>query len=138
MRQRFYSFVPIRLMVLCLILMASSFGLFAQQLPMLVREVISVDLTMEKTNPPNAIIKAKGKVMTAGHSNPRLLQVLNVTPPADGVQEFEFYVDPPSPSKVVAQVITDIETPLLRVEHIPTWMKGIRVRAQTNTLDKLF
>jgi hypothetical protein len=126
-------------MLLCLILVVStSFALLAQQLPMLVSEVISIDVSLEKKISPTVAIKAKGKVTTAGHTNPRLLQVLYVMPPADGVQELEFYVDPPSPSKVVAQVITEIETPLLKIEHVPTWMRGVRVRAQSNTLDKLF
>jgi hypothetical protein len=102
------------------------------------REVSSIDLTLEKGSAPKAIIKAKGKVVTAGHTNPRLLQVLYMMPPADGIQDFDFYVDPPPPSAVVAQVIADIETPPLRLEHIPPWMKGVRVRAQTNSLDRSF
>lgn len=57
---------------------------------------------------------------------------------ADGIQEFDFYVDPPAPSSVVAQVITEIETPILRFEHVPTWMNGVRVRAQINSVERLF
>jgi len=138
MQASFYPQWSIRLMVFCSILAMPTFGLFAQQLPILVREVSSIDLTLEKGSVPRGIIKAKGKVTTAGHTNPRLLQVLYVMPPADGIQDFEFYVDPPLPSTVVAQVIADIETPPLRLEHIPPWMKGVRVRAQTNSLDRSF
>ena len=138
MQASFYPHWSIRLMVLCSIIAMPTFGLFAQQLSILVREVSCIDLTLEKGSAPKAIIKAKGKVVTAGHTNPRLLQVLYVMPPADGIQDFDFYVDPPPPSTVVAQVIADIETPPLRLEHIPPWMKGVRVRAQTNSLDRSF
>jgi hypothetical protein len=113
--------------------------LFAQQKPasILVHEVTSVDCTLEKSNPPNTLVKSKGMVTTGGHANPRLVQVLYVLPPADGIQDLEFYVDPPAPGTVVTQVLTELETPILRIEHVPSWMKGVRVRAATNKIEKL-
>jgi len=138
MSQRLSSFPLITIALLCLVVVLLSGDLFAQQTSILVREVTSADLTLEKMRPPNALIKAKGKVTTGGHTNPRLLQVLYVMPPADGIQDLEFYVDPPRPTGVVTQVITEVETPLLRIEHVPDWMKGVRVRAATNKIEKLF
>ena len=136
MGQRLLILSLIMIAGLCMVVPLLSGNLFAQQTSVLVNEVISVDLTLEKMNPPNALIKARGKVLTGGHTNPRLAQVLYVMPPTDGIQDIEFYLDPPPPSKVVTQVITEVETPLLRIEHVPGWMKGVRVRAQTNKIEK--
>jgi hypothetical protein len=104
--------------------------------PVLVREVTAVEITYEKSNPPNLLVSAKGRVATAGYTNPRLDRVVYVAPPADGVQDLNFYADPPPPGRVVAQVLSEIEAPVLRIERVPDWVKGVRVRAQTNTMEK--
>jgi hypothetical protein len=36
----------------------------------------------------------------------------------------------------VAQVLSEIEAPVLRIERVPGWIKGVRVHAQTNTMEK--
>ncbi len=113
-------------------------GVSAQQkkpASILVHEVTSVDCTLEKSNPPNALVKAKGKVPTLGHTNPQLVLVLYVMPPVDGIQDLFFYVASPT-GDMVPPTIQDVETPILRIEHIPSWMKGIRVRAETNKIEK--
>ena len=112
--------------------------LFAQQqVPsVLVHRVISVDCTLEKSNPPNALLKAKGEILTGGHTNPHLVLVFYVAPPVDGIQDLQFLIDPPRTGTVVTQVITEVETPIFRLDRLPTWMKGIRVRAATNAIEK--
>jgi hypothetical protein len=104
--------------------------------PVLVREVTAVEITFEKSNPPNLLVSAKGRVATAGYTNPRLERAVYVTPPADGVQDLSFYADPPLPGRLVAQVLTEVEAPVLRIERVPDWVKGVRVHAQTNTMEK--
>jgi hypothetical protein len=112
--------------------------LFAQpkMTSILVHRVTSVDCTLEKSNPPNMLLKAKGEVLTGGHTNPKLVLVLYVMPPVDGIQDLHFLIDPPGTGAVVTQVITEVETPIFRLEHVPIWMKGVRVQAATNTIEK--
>jgi hypothetical protein len=112
--------------------------LFAQQQPepVLVAQVTSVDCTLEKRIPPNALVKAKGMVTTGGYTHPRLIKLVYVTPPIDGIQDLDFMVDPPRKGGVVTQVLTELETPPLRIEHIPDWMKGVRIRGAMNKFEK--
>lgn len=113
---------------------------FAQQKPaaVLVHEVSSVDITMIKTLPPGVEISAEGKVLTGGFTNPRLEMVIYITPPADGIQELKFIVDPPPKDSIVTQAIVDVKTPTLTINRVPTWMKGVRVTAETNNIVKHF
>ena len=82
------------------------------------------------------LLKAKGEVLTGGHTNPKLVLVLYVMPPVDGIQDLHFLIDPPGTGAVVTQVITEVETPIFKLEHVPIWMKGVRVQAATNTIEK--
>jgi hypothetical protein len=115
----------------------SSRDVFAQQKSrtVLVHDVISVDLSFEKSDPPNALVKAKGMVTTGGYKNPRLEPVIYVTPPADGIHELRFMADTPTGGMVI-QVLTPLETPILRIAPIPKWFKGVRVISETNKIEK--
>jgi hypothetical protein len=104
--------------------------------PVFVLKVGSADITLMKSAPPYVLVKASGVVATSGYANPRLVQVLYETPPADGIQDLYFLIDPPKPGGVVLQVITSVEAPLVNMGLAPSWMKGIRVWAQTNKLKK--
>ena len=99
--------------------------IFAQQNPhvVLVHEVTSLELSFDKLNSPTVLVKAYGKVMTGGYTTPRLDLVRYLTPPADGIQELMFHVN--APAGFVTQAITEIETPLLRIENIPNWFRGV-------------
>jgi hypothetical protein len=112
--------------------------LFAQQkmISILVHRVTLVDCTLEKSNPPNALLRAKGEVLTGGHSNPQLVLALYVIPPVDGIQDLRFLIDPPAAGTVATQVITEVKTQTFRLEHVPVWMKGVRVRTATNAIEK--
>ena len=116
----------------------ASRDVFAQQKSgcVLVHEIVSVDLSFEKRIPPNALVKAKGKVMTGGYKNPRLSPVVYVTPPADGIQDVEFCIDPPPAGGIVHQGIVEFDSPLLRIPSIPKWFKGVRVISETNKIEK--
>jgi hypothetical protein len=138
MTRRSRMLVRITMALPCLTVALLSGDLFAQQkpAPVLVHEVTSVNLSFEKSNPPNALVQAKGKVTTGGHTNPRLVQVLYVMAPVDGIQDLLFVVDPPT-GDIVTQVVAEVETPILRIWQVPAWLKGIRVRAQTNQMETL-
>jgi hypothetical protein len=112
--------------------------LLAQQkmTSVLVHRVTSVDCTLEKSNPPNALLRAKGEVLTGGHTNPQIVLVLYAVPPVDGIQDLRFLIDPPGAGMVATQVITEVETQIFRLEHVPVWMKGVRVRTATNAIEK--
>jgi hypothetical protein len=137
MRRRLSILALTATALLCLAVLSTRDG-FAQQkpTPVLVHEVISVELSFEKSNPPNALVKTKGKVMAGGYKNPRLESVIYIAPPADGVQELRFMANAPS-GGLVTQVITELETPLLRIPSIPKWFKGVRVISETNKIEKL-
>ena len=102
-----------------------------------VNEVVSVYCALEKSNPPSALVKAKGRVTTGGYTNPRLVMVFDVVAPLDGIQDFLFSVDPPAPDMVVQRVSTEHETPEFRIERILSWMKGVRVGSATNRIEKV-
>lgn len=135
MRRRLITLTLTAMTPLCLGALVSP-GSFAQQKPgcVLVHDVTSVDLSLEKRLPPNALVRAKGRVTTGGYKNPRLEPVKNDKPPADGIQDLRFCIDPPPSGGIVSQGFVYFETPILRIEKIPDWFKGVRVIAEVNKL----
>jgi hypothetical protein len=135
MRRRLMIFALTTTALLGLAALASP-DVFAQPKPksVLIYQVISVDLSFEKKDPPNALVKAKGNARSTGYKNPELKPVIYVTPPADGIQDLQFLVDVPTgPDN---PVITPHETPVLRIAPIPKWFKGVRVISETNKIEK--
>lgn len=76
------------------------------------------------------LVFAMGEVPTSGWSRPRLAQRFYVTPPADGIQEFDFLAEPPS--GIVAQVVLPIAAQ--GIFSCPDWMTGIRVIGAQNSV----
>jgi|GEM_PF-3209106 len=76
-------------------------------------------------------IAAEGVVPTSGWSGFQLSPRYYITPPADGVWDFDFYGDPPS------GVAVQVERPAFAATHMmaPPWCKGVRVHASTNSMD---
>jgi hypothetical protein len=70
-------------------------------------------------------------VSTGGYSNPQLQPRVYITPPANGVWEFDFLAEPPSGQ--AAQV----RLPLGAIfdGEAPDWLKGVRVFGATNEKD---
>ncbi|MFN3652390.1 MAG: hypothetical protein ACK47B_22670 [Armatimonadota bacterium] len=95
-----------------------------------VYEVTKVELALRRTNPPTLDIRAKGRVRTLNWSDPELARRIYITPPADGIQEFDFVAAPPtgptgptvSPVDAVAEML-----------DLPSWLVGVRVIAETNS-----
>ena len=103
--------------------------------PVFVLKLGSVDVALAKTDPPSVLVKATGIVATGGYAHPRLLKVLYEKPPADGIQDLYFLVDPPAPGTFVPQVIMPVEASG-DLGQVPGWMRGVRVWAQTNRIEK--
>lgn len=98
-----------------------------------------VFLTLEKSNPPNLLITAKGRVSTPLWSNPVLVAHHHISPPADAVQEFECIATPPPKGTALIQKLTEISssTILPAVDIDNYWgegqpLKGVRCLGQSN------
>ena len=96
----------------------------------LVYSVEEVQLSIMKTNPPQLAIFAKGTVRTGGWTNPELVEVVYIAPPADGIYDYEFRATPPTGPSTDA--LTPIEAKTIRAS-IPSDLKGVRVVAETNS-----
>jgi hypothetical protein len=98
----------------------------------LVTEIVDLDVVLSKSNPPVVGMKALGQVPTTGWTDPELAARIYVTPPADGVQEFDFMATPPSGP--AGEMISHLAAEASFVK--PDWCKGVRVYAQTNKAEK--
>jgi len=99
----------------------------------LVMDVKSASVSVLKnTSKPNELIavSASGQVPTTGWTNPMLVGVIHIVPPADGIWDFEFVAT--KPTGIVGQVVLPIHAST--VERMPPWFKGVRVHARTNSV----
>ncbi len=86
----------------------------------------SVLCDIEKSNPPNLIVQAKGKVLTEGWTNPVLSRREYAIPPPDGMWEYDLYAD--RPEGPVPQVESIVEPPPDLWEGFDEEnLKGVRV-----------
>jgi hypothetical protein len=82
---------------------------------------------------PSALfVVATGKVPTSGWSGCRLSPRYYVTPPKDGVWDFDMLAD--EPTGIVAQVVLPISAHTL-INNPPSWVRGIRVHSETNSAE---
>jgi hypothetical protein len=102
--------------------------------------VDEVQVRVTRTEPPWLIIHALGRVPTTGWSNGQLSKHVHITPPADGIQGFDFNAQMPAPDDPVLNVLTPIsahaECPKIDIANY--WgqglpLKGVRVHAVSNT-----
>jgi hypothetical protein len=95
-----------------------------------VYSVQDVYFHINKSNPPQLFIHAAGMVSSSGWTNGKLNPRQYVTPPADGVQDFDFIATPPSgfALQVLSPITGDGE---MKLED---WMLGIRVHAKSNNM----
>ncbi|MGX9574286.1 hypothetical protein [Mesorhizobium sp. f-mel] len=85
-------------------------------------------------------IIALGRVSTTGWSDGRLVRIVNVVPPSDGIVEFEFLANAPSETAILLEVLTPISanSAMENVEISNFWgtdlpLRGIRVLAARNS-----
>lgn len=93
------------------------------------------DVDIIKTNPPALFVAAVGLVNTSGWSNPVLIPRTYVNPPADGIQEFDFFATPPS--GIVLPYFARISGNAV-LPDFPDWVRGVRVVSATNEVEYLF
>lgn len=96
--------------------------------------ITELSIVTLESNPPKYNITAIGFVNSGGWSNPRLEPVGEVL---DGIQNYDFLIDPPNSGVIVPQVISSHKATIL-LGHLPALLKGIRVHSATNQFEKLF
>jgi len=97
-----------------------------------VLEVSEVELVAEHKQRILSIV-AHGTVTTSGWKNPRLIPYVYITPPADGIYDFDFVADAPdSPALQVLLPISAGE----EWQDFPPDLIGVRVHASTNSVEK--
>lgn len=101
--------------------------------PTKIMRVDEVSVARNKKNPPEIHTKAKGTCSSMGWSNGTLSRYQYVTPPADGIQDYDFVATPPS--GVADQTLTPIDAED-SMSPIPDWCKGVRVHSRTNKIEK--
>lgn len=90
-----------------------------------VAQVDSVHCTISKSDPPELTVNAFGQVGRGGWTGPTLTPRVYVTPPADGIWDYDLEAIPPSgPSTAV---MTPIEAKHLWPNYPATSLKGVRV-----------
>ena len=95
--------------------------------PRLVLGVESATHEVQHTHPSVLVVKATGQVRTLGYSKPTLTRTKYVTPPQDGVQDYQFTAIPPS--GLAAQALGDVrgEDRWQNFETEAPWLKGVRI-----------
>lgn len=96
--------------------------------------VDDVQLAILKTFPPTLRIVATGMVNTGGWSDPQLVPYIYVSPPADGIYDFDFIASPPS--GIAIQVILPI-TATYHWRGFPQELKGVRIHACSGSLEDM-
>jgi hypothetical protein len=99
-------------------------------------EVKSMDMRVQESFPPRVQVKASGTTRTGGWTNPRLAPVVHKMAPKDGIIELNFVADEPTGGSTDA--ITPIESEELNLGLVPEGTKGVRVIAETNSVEELF
>ena len=92
-----------------------------------VSKILTVVHQIEKSNPPNLVLKVVGEVPTSGYTNAKVYRAIYVQPPQDGIQDFFLKAVPPS--GVAATVISQV-TASKTWKGYPAWVKGIRVHGE--------
>ena len=90
-----------------------------------VKKIVDVSYEVEKSNPPNLIVTAMGEVPTAGWENTQLLRREYVTPPIDGIWEYDLVSEPPKGP--AAQVISVVHGTNTWKAYDADNVKGVRV-----------
>jgi hypothetical protein len=99
-------------------------------------EVTSMKMVVQESLPPHAQVTASGTTRTGGWTNGRLIQIIHVAPPKDGMIELNFVADEPTGASTDA--ITPIESAKLDLGLVPEGTKGVRVIAETNCVEEKF
>ncbi|MGH8501974.1 MAG: hypothetical protein ACREVE_05775 [Gammaproteobacteria bacterium] len=77
------------------------------------------------------VISATGTVDTSGWTDIRFSPHFYATPPSDGIWDFDLIGDPPS--GIVAEVVLPVAA--MGVFPKQEWVRGVRIRAETNQIE---
>ena len=101
----------------------------------LVREIVEVNAGIDGDEEnPLLVVEAEGLAPTAGWTNVRLDPHVYITPPDDGVQDFDLVGDRPTDA---AEALTEVEAAW--EGPLADWCIGVRVHAVDNMIeDELF
>lgn len=99
----------------------------------LIYEVTQVEVHIHKTNPPRLHVTAIGNASSGSQSNARLERRIYVVFPADGIQEYDFFLDvPDDPTTADMKSHTVSDT----WENFPTELKSVRVYAKSGNIEE--
>ncbi|MBA70160.1 MAG: hypothetical protein CML30_14935 [Rhizobiales bacterium] len=95
--------------------------------------VSSVDLSLNKSNPPTLLVVVAGLAATPGYQNVRL-EILEKELSPDGIFDLELVGEPPS--GVVPQVVTPAQANIV-IEREVERIVGVMVHARTNSITRV-
>ncbi len=93
------------------------------------------DLMLFRTDPPMLLLCAEGYAATSGWRNPQLIARHYVSPPADGILDFDFVALPPD--GIVLPALTRIRAETL-FSPVPEWARAVRVHSANDTVSQRF
>jgi hypothetical protein len=103
----------------------------------LVREIVEVNASIDGDEEnPLLVVEAEGLAPTAGWANVRLEPHAYITPPDDGVQDFDLVGDRPpnlSSDDAGADALTEVEAAW--EGPLEDWVIGVRVHAVDNLIE---
>lgn len=101
----------------------------------LVREIVEVNAAIDGDEEnPLLIVEVEGLAATAGWTNVRLDPHAYITPPDDGVQDFDLVGDRPAPNPSgAAEVLSEVEAGW--EGPLEDWVVGVRVHAVDNLIE---
>lgn len=97
-----------------------------------VNEVGEVKLEILKRNPLVLVISCKGNVISSGWTHAQLIPFVYVTPPSDGIYEFDFVAT--EPIEPQSEVLTDIRAQTFFWEDYPSDLGGVKIYATNNMM----
>jgi len=107
--------------------------------------VNDIETSLLESNRPALLVSSNGRVVSSGWCGPELAQYFYLTPPTDGIQEFDFIATRPPAGGVVLPSLAPVraEFLLLDVDLENYWgagqrLRGVRVYAVSNSKTALF
>lgn len=86
--------------------------------------ITKIEYAIQTSNPPNLLITAFGKVATGGWKQVQLSRRVYITPPADGIWEYDLVGLPPSDPAIQVETIVKATN---RWKDYDQSIKGVRV-----------
>lgn len=95
--------------------------------------VVEVDVYKGSETPAVLFIQAKGRTSSTGWSDPCLIPYAYISPPQDGIMDFDLAATPPQGN--AGAVLCDLMASFTM--ELPPWCRGVRVHAAQNDRVKM-